>query len=616
MLEEKRQKIRLIQQRKVSEKELVDFKDLPLEIPLTLSIGHRVYSHICQPEEGVFLGTIAAVDPCEHTYRVVFDRASLGSQTVYDFEIKSVVPVQTIPVKAYVQTYRPKLTSTTGAALINQTKFFTPTNSQIANTSNNSQLNLLIDDLNSINAINNPAFAALLLQSNLDPMLGIGSPFKLDSLGDLSSQFQTPLASSAAIVNGSGGAGGVLGGFPIRLLLMITRLNKILNIKRETVGKLSSLNAEAERMRAQQQAFSKEFQSNYAVLVLDLEKLNKDLQDYLNGVQRYCEELAPELKLSSEEAAVSEAATDANVSTRIEEIKQKLLSESNALVQRLNVKVAVEERPEATSQISDSLHNIDLNERPPPLSRRVKSAGVIELIARLTTLLLQIRESSSGGLFMPYCTRLINESVEEIKQSLRGHRSVALFEDKVQVHINHIQSTLCQHNKLHAFKYELNNNSAFSNQILNSLGSKTGEVQHQFKTENNMSEYLMNEFEPDEEEEDDEEDEEEEEEDEEDFEFANQPLAQSGSEEVELDNEEDTDDSFNATAAPAAAVGQTKCPRNRARLKRANPPGKQAPPQQQSKVCKSKKIAQSKRSHLNNLKSVFCSLTASNSSLP
>lgn len=110
MLEEKRQKIRLIQQRKLSEKDqqLLDLKDLPPEIPLTLSIGHRVYAHICNKEAaGVFLGTIRAIDPCEHTYRVVFDRASIGSHTVYDFEIKSLTPIQTIPTKAYLQTYRP-----------------------------------------------------------------------------------------------------------------------------------------------------------------------------------------------------------------------------------------------------------------------------------------------------------------------------------------------------------------------------------------------------------------------------------------------------------------------------------------------------------------------------
>lgn len=114
MLEEKRHKIRMIQQRKLSEQELAtsnDLKDLPNVIPMPLSIGNRVYAHITTPEEGVFLGTIAAVDPCDHTYRVVFDRASLGSQTLADFEVKSLQPpIQAIPLRAYVQTYRPKLT--------------------------------------------------------------------------------------------------------------------------------------------------------------------------------------------------------------------------------------------------------------------------------------------------------------------------------------------------------------------------------------------------------------------------------------------------------------------------------------------------------------------------
>lgn len=195
MLEEKRQKIRLIQQRKVSDKELIDFKDLPQEIPLTLSIGHRVYSHISYPEEGVFLGTIAAVDPCEHTYRVVFDRLSIGSQTVYDYEIKSVTPVQTIPIKAYLQTYRPKITASTQSS---QSLMLTPHKSLLTPNQNS-----LFDDLSSIN-INNPAFAAsLLLQS--DPMIGISSPFKLglDCLSGLNSQFQTPLVNSSGIISNS-----------------------------------------------------------------------------------------------------------------------------------------------------------------------------------------------------------------------------------------------------------------------------------------------------------------------------------------------------------------------------------------------------------------------------
>lgn len=132
-------------------------------------------------------------------------------------------------------------------------------------------------------------------------MIGIdGSPFKLgiDSLSGFLSQFQTPLINSTNIItnNNPGVAvsnGGMLGGYPIRLLVMITRLNKILNVKREFVAKLNNMNTEAEKLRANSEPITREFQTNYAILVLDLDKLNKDLSDYLNGVQRYCEEMLP-----------------------------------------------------------------------------------------------------------------------------------------------------------------------------------------------------------------------------------------------------------------------------------------------------------------------------------
>jgi hypothetical protein len=221
MLEEKRQKIRLIQQRKVNEKELADFKDLPQEIPLTLSIGHRVYAHITIPEEGVFLGTIAAVDPIEYTYRVVFDRQSLGSQTVCDYEIKSVSQAQTIPIKAYIQTYRPKVNVNSSLALtpsklnavLNSSQSLMTPNSNL-NLGSTSFSNLVADDLNSLNMTNPNMTAALLFQSNIDPMLGVGSPFKLgnESMGELRSQFQTPQL-HAANGNVGNGNGGLLGGY-------------------------------------------------------------------------------------------------------------------------------------------------------------------------------------------------------------------------------------------------------------------------------------------------------------------------------------------------------------------------------------------------------------------
>ena len=125
-----------------------------------------------------------------------------------------------------------------------------------------------------------------------------GSPLKLslDSLSGFLSQFQTPLVNSTDIITSSNlsvAASGILGGYPIRLLAMITRLNKILNAKRDFIAKLNALNTEAEKLRANNEPITGDFQTNYAILVLDLDKLNQDLSDYLNGIHRYCEDLVP-----------------------------------------------------------------------------------------------------------------------------------------------------------------------------------------------------------------------------------------------------------------------------------------------------------------------------------
>ena len=114
-----------------------------------------------------------------------------------------VTPAITYPIRAYIQTYRPKVSSTAGKLISSQLQQAATRNNSISILTPGSQnpINLLIDDLNSANVVNNPAFAALLLQSNLDPMLGISSPFKMDNLNlsELASQCQTPLINSGIL---------------------------------------------------------------------------------------------------------------------------------------------------------------------------------------------------------------------------------------------------------------------------------------------------------------------------------------------------------------------------------------------------------------------------------
>ena len=271
------------------------------------------------------------------------------------------------------------------------------------------------------------------------------------------------------------------------MLLMITRLNKILKIKRESIKKLNDLNGEAERTKALGEPFSKDFQMSYALLVLDLEKLNKDLSDYLIGVQRYCEEFAPEFKTRNGADEIDFVNEQQNLALnttqlKVDDLKQHYLSESVKLVGKLN--------------LSD---NID---EPKTASLKIKSKRTVELITKLTSLLLQVRDYVNstnknmfvkGGSeelngssnpsripittsFLPYCTRTLSETIGELKMGLLKTDNVELFEDKVQVHINHIQSTLCHYNKLHAFKYELNSESDMEKTLkLNNFENSTSQ---------------------------------------------------------------------------------------------------------------------------------------------
>jgi hypothetical protein len=411
MLDDKRQKIRLIQQRKVSERELNELKDIPQDIPLPLSIGHRVYAHICQPEEGVFLGTVAAVDPVEHTYRVVFDRSHLGSHTVTDYEIKSLMPIQTIPVKVYVQTYRPKATP-----------HMTP----------HKYMTNLFDEHN---AATSNLFDPLLTNANNFINLSFNPDDALSILNSTSS-----------------------GGFPVRLLVLIARLNKILNVKREFIQRLKDLNCVAECAKAQHAShthiYTKDFQVNYATLVINIEKLNKDLSDYIKGAQSYCEQFAPDMKECIEKFSLNQTLQNNSVC-------KKAYGEASEIVARLSKK--------------------NLEET----GNTIRSTHISQVITQLTSLMLQIKEYSiANHIPAPQSTcpnndnnnnskndsdcsnqqsaylntQSISMAIENIKKNCLFKTNCKLFEDKVEVHLNHIQSCLNNFNKLNPFKKIDSNN--------------------------------------------------------------------------------------------------------------------------------------------------------------
>ena len=295
----------------------------------------------------------------------------------------------------------------------------------------------------------------------LEDLNGCSQGLVLDpNLNNLNSEltgvFQTPLDSAAHILAPHNQhTNGVLGGYPIQLLLMIARLNKILNTKKESVKKLSEMNGEAERLRASNQSLNKEFQMQYALLVLDLERMNKDLKEFLSGVQRFCEEYSIDFASSSQNSSslLSETLLENGNQTLtiMHDMREKYMLESEKIVNKLN---------ETNS------------------SRKVKSKPILSLLMRLTSLMLQLRdyvesashgslnsqslddnsrESSTGSnekrisTFLPFCVRTVRETVQEMKENLLNkNEHLSVFEHRIEVHLNHIESVLCKYNKLNS----------------------------------------------------------------------------------------------------------------------------------------------------------------------
>ncbi|XP_052271838.1 protein lin-9 homolog isoform X2 [Dreissena polymorpha] len=355
-LNSKRHKIRLLQQRKMNE--VISKEDLPDEIPMHLVIGTRVTARLRKPQDGLFTGVVDALDTVHNTYRITFDRPGIGTHSVPDYEVRSCDQVETIPLMAFEAKARPR-----------------PQPAKLA------------DSLMSL-----PRFVPNSITSSMslenDPLLS-GSPFK----GQLMSI-----------------EGGTYGGFPIKFLVLVTRLTKILEIKKDSVNQLKEMNAEAEKKRSYQQCIAPDFQKRYANIVLELENLNKDLNECLVGVQQFCQEIAPDQGLKPIDQP--------------SEIKEKCDRDARKMVTKLT---------------TNTFQN----------RRLVKNESLMELIGRLTSLMLQIKTFSENEL-NSFEFKSLQDTLNEIRNDLDSN-TINSFKNNVEIHINHIQSGLSQMGNLHAF---------------------------------------------------------------------------------------------------------------------------------------------------------------------
>eukprot|EP00794_Sanderia_malayensis_P017933 gene17933-19722_t len=355
----KRKKIRYLLHRKSSDiPDFKSFKELPDEIALPIVIGTPVTARLREPQDGLFSGQVDAVDIQDNTYRITFDREGLGTRSVPDYEVARNEQQETIPLSSLIVKDRQR-----------------------------------------------PAVSTI-----SPPRISPALPSYEDSFKGTSSNFNASPARmklEEALKNVESGA--TYGGFPVKFLVLATRLSKILSVKKKCVERLREMNSSAERMESYGEAFSKDFQKKYASVVLELDRINKDLSICLEGVQQYCQELSPGNWASAFDEPTSMPA--------------KCDREARLLVE--------------TSE------------------RNVRSSHLKDLVCNLTSLLLQIKFFADENL-QSFELAAINQTTEKIKASL-DPRNASSFVDKVEVHVAHIQNGLSHGGSLPAFSNGLQN---------------------------------------------------------------------------------------------------------------------------------------------------------------
>lgn len=246
-LERKRQKIRLLQSRKSGDHSFVC--DLPTEIPVPFTIGTKVTARLRTPQDGLFNGTIEGLVHKSHSYRIAFERQGIGSQEIPDYEVMCSETVDAINLSKITKEFlsRPDVSY------------------------------YMVSPLR-------PAGAFASFHSNgtsfrrSDPMLSSssamsGSSIKLE--GYTKPKYPTLVLPTT----------GSIGGYPVKLLEAMVLVRKTLEIKQLQLLKIRRMNVEAEVVKSFGDNAPEDFQKKYASLLVEMERINRDLADYLNILQ-------------------------------------------------------------------------------------------------------------------------------------------------------------------------------------------------------------------------------------------------------------------------------------------------------------------------------------------
>uniref|UniRef100_A0A182PSR3 LIN-9 C-terminal domain-containing protein n=1 Tax=Anopheles epiroticus TaxID=199890 RepID=A0A182PSR3_9DIPT len=78
-----------------------------------------------------------------------------------------------------------------------------------------------------------------------------------------------------------------IGGYPVKYLELIVRTKKTLSAKQMKLLRLQNITSEAQIYKSYDNPLPEEFKKRYAMLIVAIDKLNRDLADQLNQLREY-----------------------------------------------------------------------------------------------------------------------------------------------------------------------------------------------------------------------------------------------------------------------------------------------------------------------------------------
>ncbi|VDO94935.1 unnamed protein product [Heligmosomoides polygyrus] len=178
-----------------------------------------------------------------------------------------------------------------------------------------------------------------------------------------------------------------VGNFPVRMLVILVKVSKLLEIKKKLVKTLTELNNEAEKESILTDVYTPVFQERYARTVVDLETVNRQVNIYLNGIQDYFR-------------------TSANISARPEALRRMCTSHAGQIVKHCNQ------------------------------SLNVTNSQALRLITSLTSLLLQKSCRVACYLFNR------GEIQQMVSMYMISPKNYNCFQDHVEVHMRQVHNVM------------------------------------------------------------------------------------------------------------------------------------------------------------------------------